>query len=120
MNILNIGHNVNGQPCHTAASIAAAFERTGMRLASLHVHQSSTEDTSVIVTPDWDSHAVSLLASLLGQDAIAVWHPMREGQPGELLGPNCAAWGGEFLPEFFLLPEGMTLGSVLAGFKRAA
>lgn len=114
--ILNIGHNVNGLPCHSAADIVKAFCATGMTLASLHLHQSDSEMTSVIVTPNCDSEAVARLSALLGQDAIAVWHPTQHGQPGELLGPNPGAWGGAFDPDFFILPEGHRLGVLQRSF----
>lgn len=114
--ILNIGHNVNGAPCHSTADIVRAFTAAGMTLASLHLHESDSEMTSVIVSPNVDSEAVARLSALLGQDAIAVWHPTREGQPGELLGPNTEAWGGKFDPDFFLLPDGQRLGPLQRAF----
>lgn len=120
MHILNIGHAIgNTGTSHTLLEVLQAFARTGMAIAQVNVHESDTETTTVIRTPDWDSHAVYTLAQVLGQDCIACWHPLRDGQPGELIGPNASAWGA-FDPDFFLLPEGHRLGALLADFKLAA
>lgn len=113
MHILNIGHKIAGtDQSLTLTQIVQAVERAGLRIARLDVHTSDTETTSVISTPDWDSPAVFGLSRVLGQDCIACWHPLRPGQPGELVGPEAAAWGA-FNPAFFLMPDGFRLATFL-------
>ena len=94
MHILNIGHAIAGTAAFlTLTEIVQAVERAGLRIAQVNVHESDTEPTTVLRTPDWDSHAVATLSTVLGQDCIACWHPLREGQPGELIGPKADEWG---------------------------
>lgn len=113
MHILNIGHAIGDTGAsHTLIQILQAVERCGIRIAQVNVHESDTETTTVLRTPAVDSAAVYTLATVLGQDCIAVWHPLQPGQPGELIGPSAAAWG-EFNPEFFVLPEGGRLATFL-------
>jgi hypothetical protein len=113
VHILNIGHAIGDTGAsHTLTQIVQAVERLGIVIAQVNVHESDTETTTVLRTPRVDSLTVHTLATVLGQDCIAVWHPLRTGQPGELIGPNAAAWG-EFNPEFFILPEGGRLSTFL-------
>jgi len=113
MHIMNIGLAIGSTSAFlTVSQVVQAVERAGLRIAQINVHESDTEPTIVLRTPDWDSHAVATLSTVLGQDCIAVWHPLREGQPGELIGPKADEWG-PFNPEFFLLPEGGRLADFL-------
>lgn len=113
MHILNIGHAIGASGAqHTLAQIIQTVERLGINVAQVNVVESDTETTTVLRTPTVDSLTVHTLATILGQDCIAVWHPLRTGQPGELIGPDAASWG-EFNPEFFILPEGGRLATFL-------
>jgi hypothetical protein len=113
MHILNIGHAIASSGAqHTLAQIVQTVERLGVNIAQVNVVESDTETTTVLRTPVIDRQTVFTLAVVLGQDCIAVWHPLVHGQPGELIGPDAAAWG-EFNPEFFILPEGGRLATYL-------
>lgn len=120
MHILNIGHAIgNSGARHTLTQIIQAVERLEIQVSQVNVHESDTETTTVLRTRHVDSRTVHALATILGQDCIAVWHPLLEGQPGELIGPKADEWG-PFNPDFFILPEGHRLGALLAAFKLAA
>lgn len=105
--ILNIGlDSVNGN-----VGIGTALRQLhngGFVTLDYAVHYSDTERTLVArcETGGMVETPVRHLATVLGQDCIAVWLPLF--QRGELYGPRAAAWG-EFNPEFFLQLDGTRL-----------
>ena len=116
MLLLNIGTRIGSTDMHlTLPEIVQATERAGLQIKTLAVHQSpdGTERSVVIGVrsgPVEVSGAVRGLATVLGQDCIAVWSP--RGSFGKLIGPRADAWGA-FDPAMFVLLDGSTLADSL-------
>lgn len=104
--VFNIGLQVgtiepHGQLVRSIKFLAELFEPSSLRT---EIRQSTTERTLVV---ELDSSVCDLtnrvhtLCLALHQDAIA-W---TANGHGFLTGPKAADWGGEFNPEFFLVPS---------------
>jgi hypothetical protein len=109
MFIMNVGMQIGDGPEHlNFDQIRDALRARRIEVERAHVHvPAEGEPCMVISSPGKLSRfAVCSLARRLGQDCIAVWNSLSE--EGELIGPNAAAWG-EFDPEQFILPSGVSL-----------
>jgi hypothetical protein len=103
--VLNVGVNVGGVPTHSPKDIfLALYEVASLRAYAYNVAQSPTEATVAIlcVVEDVEKALAGIgghLCADLKQDCISVWgvesgrHLSAEGW---LVGPNAAAWGGQF------------------------
>lgn len=109
--ILNIGLARQGNSNVGVGTVLREIASCGFRLVNHAIHHSGTEITVVAqvnrrygYTPA--AECAAHLATLLGQDCIAVYNPERDF--GYLAGPNAAAWG-EFNPAYFLMLDGSRL-----------
>lgn len=114
--ILNIGLARTGNSNIGTGTVLRELSANGFDLQAYSIHHSDTEITVVAeVTNSFSASRpvedrVFHLATVLGQDCIAIHQPV--GGHGALIGPKAAAWG-EFNPEFFLLLDGSRLAAPL-------
>lgn len=101
MLVLNIG--LDKLPASRALATLATH---GIRFTNAAVERSDTERT-LIVDAECSPIEVYALADALGEDCIAAYDP--ETGKGYLEGPRAEAWGGEFIPEYFILQGGSRL-----------
>lgn len=99
--ILNIGLDKVTTQQAIASIISMGIATTGHS-----IHQSDTEPT-LVVSCDASPKEVYRLAVHLGEDCIAAYDP--ETGEGYLEGPRADAWGGRFIPEYFIMPDGSRL-----------
>lgn len=96
---LNIGLNTNTGETLTSNNVLQHLTDTGFFVHASRTKQSSTEQTLIVRIDSVPTLVIYEASTALNQDCIAV--SPDNGQTGELIGPNAAAWG-EFNREYFL------------------
>lgn len=109
---LNIGLNINGVEALQMPQIAVALEAAlpGMEIRESYIRQSATERTACIIlrwagTYDTFGRGIMQVCDLLSQEAIAgKWFEPHAATIQFLIGPKAESWGGEFNPDYWLMP----------------